>query len=173
MLRKSVTDLGVLTREAPDSWILCKPSPTQQHLSFPLQDDGHALPWLWLVGSGLEYGDIWLCAHISQGHVLKEMATMGEGESTVLTLPHPPSSPHSQGRVGDGVSATRPPHTRIPVMYTVTQEPRKGLDLPKSTMIIPRSDCQTTMLEPQKQRCFTFSASDTSYVQLIHFIISF
>lgn len=44
-------------------------------------------------------------------------------------------------------------------MYIVTQEPRKGLDLPKSTMLIPRSDCQITMLEPQIQRCFTFSAS--------------
>lgn len=77
-------------------WMLCKKSPAQQHLSSCLQD-GHALHWLWLVGSGLGYGDIWLCAHISQGHVLKEMATMGEGESTVLTLPHPPPSTHRPG----------------------------------------------------------------------------
>lgn len=41
-------------------------------------------------------------------------------------------------------------------MYVVTQEPRKGLDLPKSTMLIPRYDCQIIMLETQKQRCLHF-----------------
>lgn len=37
-------------------WLLRKPESTQQHLGSCLWS-GHALHWLWLVGSGLGSGD--------------------------------------------------------------------------------------------------------------------